>query len=121
MSLLDSITAFLTPGSPYTVTRKAAGAYSTGYYAPGATTTFAIAASVQPVTGRDLRSLPEGQHAEESRVIYTATELRTRTPTTEPDVITIDGDPWEVTRVERWEFGTDTTHYRAYASRQVIP
>lgn len=101
----------------YTVTRTAVGTRTNGRYTPGATSTFDITASVQPVTGRDLQSLPEGQRAEETRIVYTTTELRTRTATVDPDSISIDSETWAVVKVERWQaFGN--THYRAFVARQ---
>lgn len=104
----------------YTVTRKAAGTVSVGDYTPGATTTFSIVASVQPISGRELSVLPQGQRGEEVRVVYTLTELKTRTPATEPDTISIGGETWEVFRTESWEaFGA--THYRAHVARKVVP
>jgi len=101
----------------YTVTRTAAGTRTLGRYTAGAASTFSIEASVQPVTGRDLQAMPEGQRAEETKVVYTTTELRTRTPAGEPDTIAIDSETWAVTKVERWDAFGDT-HYRAYVARQ---
>ncbi len=119
MSMRGAI-ASLAQGGPFTVTRTEAGEREKGRYTPGDDDTFTIVASVQPVGGRELRDLPEGQRADETRVIYTLTELRTRQGETEPDVITLDGQPWTVIRVERFDsFGE--THYRAYASRTERP
>lgn len=115
MSLTGVISRFKT--GTYTVTRTAAGTRTLGRYTPGAPSTFSIVASIQPVTGRDLQTLPEGQRAEETRVVYTTTELRTRTATVEPDTLSIDSETWAVTKVERWQaFGG--THYRAMVARQ---
>lgn len=83
-------------------------------------TTFAIVASVQPVTGRMLMDLPESQRADETRVVYTETELRTRMNGNDPDVVTLDAEPWTVVKVERFDaFGG--THYRAYVARTENP
>src|SRR5690606_5003111 len=91
-----------------------------GRYTPGASTTFSIVASVQPATGRDLRDLPEGQRGDEVRVIYTISELRTRSPAGEPDAVTLDGEPWTVINVKRWEsFGE--VHFVAMACRAPDP
>lgn len=118
MALVDVIASFAT--GTYSVTRTAAGAYTVGRYAAGGTSTFSIEASVQPVTGRDLKKVPEGHHADELRIVYTTTELRTRAPGSEPDVVTIDSEPWHVVRFERWQaFGG--THFRAWCARRVTP
>jgi hypothetical protein len=103
----------------YTVTRTVAGSYVQGRYVPGGTTTLNVDASVQPITGRDLLALPEGQRTEEMRVVFAKTELRTRGPSNDPDRLTIDGEAWEVRNVERWQ-GLAETHYRAVVARQVV-
>ena len=105
MGLLDVIDSFATDdglgGGQYSVARRTTGTYTNGRYSgPGATTTIVITASVQPISGRDLVVVPEGQRTDESRKIFTATQLVTRTPTTEPDVITIGGEPYAVFRVD---------------------
>ena len=122
MALSGVISAFKT--GTYTVTRTGGGTYSSGVYTAGSTSTFDITASVQPVSGRDLQVLPEGQHGNEVRVIYTTTELRTRNPTNAGDKISIGSEDWEVFRFERWEaFGLNLSgdHYRAFASRLETP
>jgi hypothetical protein len=122
MPLSDVITSFYT--GTYKVTRTGGGSFTNGVYALGTTSTFDITASIQPVTGRDLQVLPEGQHANETKVVYTTTELKTRDPSNAGDKITINGEAWEVFRVERWEaFGLNLSgdHYRAFVSRLVTP
>jgi len=84
------------------------------------TSTFSIVASVQPVTGRELKDVPEGQRGDEVRVIYTQTELHMRKAGFQPDVVTLDGEPYEVYKVERFDAFGDT-HYRAYAARTKSP
>lgn len=104
----------------YTVTRVSAGTYTQGRHTPGAPTAFVIVASIQPATGRELRDLPEGQRGDEVIAIYTTTEIRTREPGGEPDVITYGGEPWTVIRVKRWEsFGA--VHFEALAARAPSP
>lgn len=113
MSLQAVITAFAT--GTYAVTRRGAGAYVNGYFVAAGSSQFNITASVQPVTGRELRALPEAYHSEVVKVLYTTTELFTRTPTQSPDVVAIDSEDYEVFKVETWEaFGG--THYVVYAA-----
>lgn len=115
MSLTGAIASFST--GTYTVTRTAAGSSTLGRYTAGATSTFDIVASVQPVTGRDLLAMPEGLRADETRIVYTTTELRALTAASDADVVAIDGEVWGVVQVERWQaFGG--THYRALAARR---
>lgn len=82
-------------------------------------TSFDLDASVQPVEGKNLEDMPEGQRADESRLIFTRQELRTRTPANDPDVITIDGDRYRVTKVSKFSIIAD--HYRCYAERLEVP
>lgn len=79
-----------------------------------------VDASVQPMSGRKLADLPEAQHADDVRNLYTLTRLFTREPGFEPDVITYKGETWRVTQVETWEMGGDT-HYECQIERTAVP
>ena len=119
MSLLDSISDFAT--GTYTVTRTPAGTWTVGRYAPGSATTFTIQAVVEPYGGRQVQVPPEGQHAEDVRIVYTSTELRTMSPLDVPDLITIDGESYSVFRIDGPWVMPDSTHYRVFVARQRIP
>lgn len=113
-----AISAF-TSGT-YVVTRTAVGTTTKGIYTAGATSTFSIVASVQPVDGKTLDALPEGERMKETRLVFTETELKARTPAHEPDWIAIGGERYEVFRVKKWEaFGE--SHYEALISREAQP
>lgn len=102
----------------YTVTRTAPGTYGGGLpvglgggvgsddgrYRPGATSTFAIRASVQPLAGRDLLRLPEGLRTRQTIKVYTATALRTADAPdgAGADVIAYQGDSYQIETVEPW-------------------
>lgn len=63
------------------LTRRAAGAYSTadatyGEWVPGAPTTTTIMAAIQPYTGRKLEDLPEGARSEAKWLAWSRAELR---------------------------------------------
>jgi hypothetical protein len=123
MALIDVIFSLQTPG-PYTVTRTAAGAYTNGRYDAGSESTFTIIASIQPLglaaSGRVLTELPEGQNGDEVRILYTITELLTRSPGQEPDVVTLDGEDYYVVQTARWQaFGNE--HWEVLVSRTVVP
>jgi len=123
MSLLDTITALATSDGDgdgaYTITRRAPGTTMLGRYTPGATSTFPITAVVVPFGQNELIVLPEGQHVEDTRVVYTSTHLHA-TPGA-PDLITIGGDPFAVLAVQGpYELDGDT-HFVAYVARQRIP
>lgn len=119
MSLIGVIGSFAT--GTYAVTRRAPGAYdANGRFTPGGTSALNIEASIQPVTGRDLQVLPEGFSAEETKVVYTTTTLRTESPAGAADIVTIDSEPYKVIRSERWEaFGDE--HHRAFVARGKAP
>lgn len=127
MSLEDVVDDFATRDGngdgTYNVLRRSQGTYDANgrYSGPGASTTLRIVASVQPVSGRDLVVVPVGQRTDEARVIYTATQLLTRTPTREPDVITVGGEPYAVYRVDGPFELDDGITWRVYAARQVVP
>jgi hypothetical protein len=81
----------------------------------GATSTFSIAASVQPYNGGILRVLPEGLHAEDVRHVFTETELRVRP---QPDRIAIGTDTFVAFAVEPY-VGLGASYYIAHVARQV--
>jgi hypothetical protein len=124
VSVNDTIASLAT--GTYTVTRTAAGASTNGRYTPGAETTFPIVAGIEPVTGRELRDMPEGQRGDEVIMIFTTTRLRTRQEG-EPDRIAYDppgssvvGDLWTVTKVDVLE-GFGEVHYEVQACRAPNP
>lgn len=103
MDIAGLIASFAT--GTYTVTRTATSSYaSRGRAAPGAVTTFSISAAVCPITGNDLKRLPEGFRASEAVTIFTSTQLTVggQVEDFEADVVTIDGSPWQVNHVETW-------------------
>lgn len=120
MSLRDAIAA-LTMGGPYTVLRTTAGTIVKGHYTPSNDVDeLTVAGSLQPVSGRELQDLPEGQRGDEVRVLYTRTEIKTREPGFEPDIIVLGDENWTCIRVERFDAFADT-HWRAYFSRSARP
>lgn len=115
-SVIDSLAT-----GTYQVSRTAAGVYdANGRYTAGAVTSLDIIASVQPVGGRKLMDLPEGQRGDEIRVVYTRTELFSRAPGRDPDRVSIDGAAWTCVRVERWQSFGDS-HCKAYVARTELP
>lgn len=115
MSVHDNITSSRFQTGTFTVTRTATGTTTKGRYTPGADSTFPIDAVVRPVTGQLLVALPEGQHAENTRVFYTKTEVRERT-----DVIAMDSEDWAVFQADDFP-GHGGRHYRVMASRKDLP
>lgn len=91
-------------GQPLTVTRRGAGVVTNGIVAEGPSSTLPIVAGVQPASGRDLQRLPEGRRSTATLVLYTVTPLLVGNAgaANEADVVTIDGEEWEVQHVEHW-------------------
>lgn len=124
MSLLDSITSLAT--GTYTVTRRAKGTWASGRYTKNpSTTSLQVVAVAMPafnmnriIAGRDYKHDDQGQYATNIRVLYTTTELYTVNEGFDPDVITIDGAQWTVTRVEKWDH-TGRVHYRVIVTEQL--
>lgn len=85
------------PALGYLVTRTAEPTFATGIGTAGATSTFYTGPAIlRPLDGDDLKTLPEGYHAEDARKLLTTATLRTEPV---PDVVTIDGAAWTVLRV----------------------
>ncbi len=83
-----------------------------------------IVASIRPVGGRGLQSMSEGEYADEDRMVFTKTELHTRSPgspDSESDVIVIPNragvdEDWQIVSVKEGR-----TFYQATAIRLVLP
>ena len=93
-------------GRSYRVRRQQrSGDYVLGHWVPtGNKNTFEIIASIQPIDGKTMQQLPEGERSMEMRTLYTTTELLTvdEQGQRNPDVVTIDCEEWEVHKVEKW-------------------
>ena len=109
MNVADIIDRFMTGN--YTVTRRAAATFTNGRAQASATTTLTIEASVQRPKGRDLMRLPELRRTVETRVVYTTTQLLVggQGEGNEADLVSIDGQSWEVEHVETWHHPQDST------------
>lgn len=103
MSASDLISDF---GQTVTITRYAAGTNVNGEYVAGAASTFDVVMSIQPLNGRDLLQLPEGQRTRNFLKGYCATELLTvNIPAgLKADLVTVAGKNYEVQGVEHWQF-----------------
>lgn len=102
--------------------RRAENPRIAGREAPTTDTPYTIPlASVQAPTGRDLQRGREGRSAEDLRVVYAQIEIKVGGPGTgfKPDLVTIDGGPYEVEHVEHWQGFADDPgeHWRAVCRR----
>lgn len=85
------------------------GAFVDGTYVPGDTTESTIEMSVQPLSGKDLLNLPEGQRNRRLMKGYTAEELIVGEEATgqKADRIEYNDTTFEVQTVERWRGDLD--------------
>lgn len=106
----------------FTVKRKSGGSYNAaGFFeASGADTTLEIQASLQPVTGSDMKLLPENRREEEISKMYTDTQLIgiIKGSGVNPDLVVIDGDDHEVIRVLPWR-NSVINHYKVFVAKRV--
>lgn len=90
----------------YTVRRQASGAHVDGVWTPGAETSFTVEVSLQPMRGRELLSLPEGQRQQARWKGYTETELFVG------DRIEYSGRDLVVVKVSAYQHGFGTDHFK---------
>lgn len=102
----------------YNIMRLTSNGYTDGRRNAPAESNFTILAMVQPLTGRELDRVPEGLQDKEVRAVWTTADLIVSTAgdTHEPDVITIDGAPYQIQTVENW---SDLGAYRRYIAAKV--
>jgi len=94
-----------------TVTRKAVGSYVNGRWVDGTAADHSVSGNVQPLSGRELQQLPEGDRERQPLKIYTAFALANG------DVVTRgDGIEYEVQAVEDWT-KFNQPHYKARLMR----
>jgi len=98
-------TAVAAWASDYTVKTPAAATYDeSGRVASPSYATRTVRAVVQTVGGSDLRQLPEGQREGVTRIAYclSAVDGVDKAALTAGELFEIDGDEYQITRVDRW-------------------
>lgn len=107
----------LIPRQSLTGTRTEAGTLVKGRLTPGSTSAINFTASVQPISGDELLSLPEGIREEGMFKLYTDFALRSANQTTkEPaDKINLFGKVYKVVFLEAWQ-NNIINHYKAIVS-----
>ncbi|MCK5605469.1 hypothetical protein KAR91_26490 [Candidatus Pacearchaeota archaeon] len=99
MSLIDKKT--------YSVERPGITTHTNGVASQAASTTFPIKGNAQPLNGRELLQLPEGDRKRHNLKLYTKTELLPS------DLVTIDsGKAFEVQNDENWTRQDRLSHYK---------
>lgn len=92
------------------VTRRGPGQWLDGHYEPGQLETITIDCNVQPLNGREVEQLPEGEREKEQKWVWTQTGLVIG------DVVCYKGEKYEVQRVEDWTIFC-ISHYKARMTR----
>lgn len=85
----------------YTIRRQSGGTRTNGHWVEGTESNVAITASVQPLTPKEMESLPEGRRTKQAFKLFTDTELKT-VETQNPDRITLFGSNFEVLSIAPW-------------------
>ena len=116
MSLGLVIATFQT--GTYIVTRTGTDSHTLGVRTVGAPSTFSIDASLQPVTGANLKLVPQGRRSEDFRMLWTKTAALILTPN--PDTIAIGSDTYEVFKTFGFSI-LEPTFYRAMIAKQGVP
>ncbi len=80
-----------------TLTRYGKGEYVQGVYEQGNKSCIEIRASIQPITGHELMSMPEGERTRSHFNVFTTTKLKNE------DLINYKGKVYEVRTVEDWD------------------
>lgn len=108
---------------PYTIRRRAPGAYVNGRWVPGtAGAAETIRASVQPAQLSDydmLEPLPEGRRVESLVRVYTSVLLQVagnESPTASGDLLDLPQGEYVFMAVSPWQSGI-ISHYRYLAAR----
>lgn len=103
-----------------TIIRRQPGTYVKGSYVPSGSvaTNMSILASVQPLNGEELKTLPEGRRLSDSVKVYTDAELIVldETTNTEPDRMTWRGHIYECVSMFAHQMGV-INHYKYIFSK----
>jgi hypothetical protein len=103
----------------YTIDGKrfAAGSNDKGRYVPGADSDIQFTASVQPLSGHEKLTLPEGVREKSAYRLYTSFQLFTSREgdNKKADRVTLFGETYEIIRVDVWQ-NKVIPHYKAIAS-----
>jgi hypothetical protein len=104
---------------PLTRQTASGGAYNNGEWKGQTFTNSTITASVQPIVGEELQSLPEARRAKKNYRLFTSVRLNTVT-SQNPDRVIIGSETYEVYEVYPWQNNSNFTivnHYEALVSK----
>jgi len=101
---------------PQTIKRTAPGAYVDGIFINGATSELSIHASIQPMTGEDMFTLPEGRRLSDYVKAYTDTLIQVVAEGQQPDRLVWRGKEYEAIQFDVRQMGV-INHYKVIFSR----
>lgn len=105
---------------PFSVLTESPGSYVEGLFVPGTRSTITIQASIQPVSGEDMITAPEGRRTQDMIKVYTSTELKQADEGTgqQPDIVVWQGFGYEVTSMDVRLMDV-IPHYKIFATRRM--
>ena len=105
---------------PFQALRESAGAYVQGVYVAGARSVIDIQASIQPVSGQDMITAPEGRRISDMVKIYTDASLQESAEASglQPDLIVWRGYAYEIVSIEVRQMSV-IDHYKVMAVRRM--
>lgn len=104
------------PRKTLRIFRFESGEYQDGVWVEGGKNELFKSYSVQPTASQELELLPEGRNAEGSFTLFGDFPLKVSGADTNPDIVEIDGEPYEVLRVDIWQ-NQIRPHYRVIVSK----
>lgn len=100
-----------------TIKRKSAGSYINSRWVEGTEQSFRITGSEQPVSGRELLALPEGERVKTVLKVYTGERLYTarEAESKTADIIVINGADYKVVKVWPYKVGNNFGYNKVLA------
>lgn len=109
--------------TPITLRSYATGSYINGVWVQGASTDQQITASIQPITGEEMESLPETRRESEGYNMFTSTRVRTvqeAGSNLNADHVIFNNKEFEIYDVKPWQNNSNftiTNHYHYFIFR----
>ena len=115
----SGLLAFTPMSEAVTIDRTVAGTYPDGNYVEGASFSFTVTASVQPMLQREQLVLPEGVRERKAIILFTDTELKVvdEENGTSADVVNYLGEKYEVFQASNFRMGI-LDHFRIVALKE---
>lgn len=122
--MLNSVISNFATGI-FPIERRAVASYDdNGYYVAPALIIVNIELSIQPLSGLDLKMLPEGLHGEELVKIWAKEALYTQTDAHSGDEFVFNNQKWIIRQVKVWGgFKTFSggSHWECIAAKKAVP